>query len=230
MGEPFFLERELGADSAGAPDHVQRVDDLIRQRLAAQRDPDEAHVSFAAHAEPRPELSLWRCPVCGAEEELGLQPGQVLRCDACRAAWLNERGGLTLEEPGERRGEHHSLAGWARLASELEVEPPDEGAPVIPAQEADLLQEAYGVALAPLQAMGPGEAELFPGYLIWKGAAAEFEQIISMDDMRTVTTERNNTLQIGLSDGRMMQLVFPHSSPLRWQTHLLRLRVTGEKR
>lgn len=226
VGEPFYLQEELGPGSQNEPLYVQRVEQLVRHRIAALRDELEPRANPGTYKNPRPELALWRCPLCAAEEEIRMVGAAGLLCKACDAAWTAGQGGLTLTRPEQRQGEHHTLAAWARLASELDAAPPEEGGVVIPGVEAELRVEPCGAALAPLTSAGMGQAELYADRLEWEGAGQA--RTFPLDQVRTNTTERNNTLQLGLSDGSMVQLVFPCSSPLRWQTHLNIL--TGEKR
>jgi len=222
IGKPFDLQQELGKGKADDPARLVRVEQLVLSRIRELRAPDEHRASPADYKNPRPELTLWRCPICGAEEQLRTLPASELQCDACEARWTAEQGGLSLCRPAERQGEHHSLARWARLAGDLDPVPAAEGAAVIEAVEAELREEPADAALAPLQRAGMGQATLLAHRLRWQGDGEPVS--LPLSDIRTVTTERNDTLQLGLADGRMMQLVFPRSSPLRWQVKLNSLR------
>ncbi len=223
IGKPFRLEDEIEGFRPGAAVQAAKVAGVIREKIAALRDPDEPSVDLTAFPSPRPELALWRCPICGAEETLSFQEGRWLLCSDCSARWDAVGGDLTLAEPADRAGEKHTLAGWCARAGGVPdlSERPD---PLIRTVEAELRVEPLARAvLAPLHSRGDGEAVLHRDRLEWRGAGES--RTIPLKDIRTVTTERNDTLQLGLGQ-EVAQLVFASSSPLRWQKYLIELKET----
>lgn len=210
VGEPFRLDN--------VP--FEQVDHVVRESLAALLPPDQASVRICDYPDARPQLVLWRCPVCRNEECLSLQ-GTALTCSRCQAAWDCAQEDLVLVAPADRAGETGTIGHWARLAGADPAIPPGDG-PVLQAEQVELRQDAQGLStLRPLLSRGKGgKATLFAGRLEWAGK--DNLQTIKLERVRTVTTERNNTLQLGVGDG-VVQLVFQTASPLRWQIYVEQL-------
>jgi len=167
----------------------------------------------------RPELALWRCPECGAEESLTFNERRWLDCGECGARWDARGGDLTRVLPEEGAGERDTLAGWVRRSPEPRV-PGGAGARIATASCQLKEDPQADVTLRPLASLGGGHASLFSDRLEWKGKGRERRVLLT--EIRSVTTERNDILQLGIGDG-VVQLVFDRSSPWRWQWHLKKL-------
>lgn len=207
VGEPFALD--------DVP--LEQVDSVVHDRLSALLSPDEPAVQIADYPEPRPQLTLWRCPLCQAEESLNMTDDIQLACTACEARWSTTDGDLTLTAPDHRAGDKKTVAGWA-LEAGTDPVIPAEG-PVLEAEGVELLQDAQGLAtLRPLLSRGKGgKVTLHRDRLEW--SLADDVQTIKLARVKVVTTERNNTLQLGVGSG-VTQLVFDQASPLRWQFYV----------
>jgi len=125
-----------------------------------------------------------------------------------------------MELPTGRTGESDTLAGWARRAGtsfdfDCTAEPLLTSARVEWREDADA-----ALTLDPLHSLGTGEARLMRERVEWSGTAAVRSAMLA--SIRTVTTERNDTLQLGIGGG-VVQLVFARGSPLRWQRALLQI-------
>jgi len=218
VGKPFLLREALPGFVPGAAEQAPELARLLRARISALRDPYEERVDIGAFRGARPQLALWRCPCCGAEEEL--RWAGALSCGACSARWEAADGGLRLVE-GECSGAaEDSLAGWVARAGG--VPSLDGRSDPLLAADAELREEPHAQALlGPLHSLGPGRVELGRDGLRWRGG--ERERLLPLKAIRSVTTERNDTLQLGLGRG-VAQLVFAESSPWRWQGYVLALR------
>lgn len=204
VGAPFRL-RDLLAEPTPAA-----VEALVRERLAALRDPDEHRVDPSPFPGARPELVLWRCPSCGREECLRMTDRTTLSCSECGAAFTAAGGVLT-----DASGRSDTLAGWARRAAALPSLPSAPSEPRARAVAELRCASVDAPVAAPLRSSGPGEAILEAGRITWSGAGGT--RVLPLADVRTVTTERADTLQLATRD-EVVQLVFARASPLRWQT------------
>jgi len=219
VGEPFRVEEQLDGFVPGDRARAREVADLLVARIRALRDPGEPSVRPSRYPSIRPELVLWRCPVCGDEECLAMDGPRHLQCASCDARWDTLDGDLTLVEPFERAGEKETVAGWAAIAGGVHGVAAGDG-PVIVA-DAELREDPHAqVTLAPLASLGQGQVELYRDRFAWRGA--ESSRSIPLARVRSVTTERNDTLQLGTGSG-VVQLVFRDASPLRWQLYVQHL-------
>ncbi|MBI4700206.1 MAG: 1-acyl-sn-glycerol-3-phosphate acyltransferase [Deltaproteobacteria bacterium] len=222
VGEPFRLDAEIAGLEPDGGRQAAEVERLVLRRIAALRDPEETSVDLGRLGGIRPELVLWRCPLCRAEERLGMQ-GRELACAACGARWDASGRDLRLLAPAARAGEQEcdTLAGWAARAGAVEsLAGRDE--PLIAADEVELREEPHArAALGPLHVVGHGRAELRRDRIEWHAVAGE-RRSLPLGAITSVTTERNDTLQLGLGPA-VVQLVFARSSPLRWQCYVLEL-------
>ena len=221
LGEAFQLgdciDGFVPGDAAQAADVAQ----LLVERISALRDPDEPSVELSAFPDPRPELTLWRCPICFDEECLGMQSPASMACSACGARWSTAKGDLVVEAPPDRAGERHTVAGWAEQVGGVD-DLSDRADPLLVADGAELREDPHAqVTLGPLTSLGDGRAELHSDRLLWRGAGAE--RTIPLVAIRSVSTERNDTLQLGVGLG-VVQIVFRRASPLRWQLYVLALK------
>jgi protein-S-isoprenylcysteine O-methyltransferase Ste14 len=225
VGEPFRVEEELDDFVPGDRSRAAEIAQLLVDRIQALRDPEEPAVHPMRYPSTRPELVLWRCPLCGVEESLAMDGRRYLRCGACHGSWDTFDGDFTLLEPRDRAGERHTLAGWAAAAGGVGDIPAGDG-PVIEAA-AELREDPHaGVTLAPLTSLGPGRAELHRDHIAWRGE--ECSRRLPLRRIHSVTTERNDTLQLGTGSG-VVQLVFPEASPLRWQLYVQQLLETAHE-
>jgi len=215
VGRPFKLAAESGGDPGSAA-HI------IREKISELKAPDETSVNLAAYSGPRPQLVLWRCPVCGAEESLAFCDGRWLDCSECGARWDAGAGDLVLSKPADRSGETGSIAAWSRKAG-LDSAPRLDGLPLTARCELRECGDAR-LTLVPLRSGGIGEATLSEDGLVWRGDGVE--RVIPIHDMDSLTTERNDTLQLGIGMG-VIQLVMDEASPLRWLGYLEELRARG---
>ncbi|MBW2536400.1 MAG: 1-acyl-sn-glycerol-3-phosphate acyltransferase [Deltaproteobacteria bacterium] len=221
IGEPFRLADAVAERSERA------VAQLVRQRIQALRDPEEHAVDPSAFVGARPQLVLWRCPLCGAAETLSMQTRQILACSGCNARWRAGGGHLTLVEPASRAGERDTLAGWARRASgKSRADEQDPLKPQLSAQAALRIAPVDTPATVRLPSRGPGLAVLHVDRLEWRGPGGA--TCIALDDLRSVTTERADTVQLATEE-QVLQLVLDRCSPLRWQQtiELLRSKPTA---
>lgn len=235
LGEPFLPAEELPGLEPGSAEQAPELARLMVERIQALRDPDEARVPVAAFPSPRPELTLWRCPLCGEEDCLAMVGRESLVCSRCEARWDTTGRDLKLVAPADRAGERDSVAGWAaRAGSEprLPDDRDDDGGeeptgPLIRAARVELREDPFGSAtLGPLMSLGDGEARLYRDRVIWHGEGDE--RRVPIRAIRSVTTERNDTLQLGVGQG-VIQLVFAQASPLRWQLYVQGLRRAGDE-
>jgi len=229
VGKPFHLEEEIEGFRPGDPQHDDDIKKIIKEHILTLRNKDEISVDFMAYPSVRPQLVLWRCPLCGAEEELSLKDRHWLICGACSARWDARGGDLTLVEPASRAGERDTLAGWARAAEGVTDLPGSQAddAPLIQSSGVELREDPHAsVTLEPLHSQGEGQAALYPDRILWQGPAKQSRTIL-LSQIRTVTTERNDTLQLGKGRG-VVQLVFASASPLRWQRYLLSMNTRRE--
>ncbi len=232
LGEPFLPTREIDGHEPGSVAQGRELTRLMVARIQALRDPDEPRVPVAAYPSPRPELTLWRCPICGDEECLSMVGRESLICGRCEARWDASGPDLKLVSPADRAGEADSVAGWAARAGAEPRLPSSAGSatgeaePILRAAHAELREDPFAcVTLGPLLSRGTGEAFLYSDRLVWEGA--DGSRIVPIDAIRTVTTERNDTLQLGVGQG-VVQLVFAEASPLRWQVYVEGLRSADE--
>jgi len=229
IGMPFRLAEEIDGFVPGDPAQAAEVERVIVEHISALCDPAELSVDLTTFPSVRPELTLWRCPVCGAEERLAMEGPQLI-CAACGARWDTASGDLTLTSPPERAGERDTVAGWAAKAGGVPdlADPVGRPDPLITAA-AELREDPAGAtgAIRALQVVGQGSAELCRDRIAWRASAGEPARTIPLAAIQTVTTERNDTLQLGVGQG-VVQLVFPRSSPLRWQLYLNRLKEAAD--
>ena len=219
VGDPFRVEEELEDFVPGDRARAAEIAQLLVDHIQALRDPAESSVQVDRYSDARPELVLWRCPVCGDEECLAMDGPRYLRCRSCAAAWDTHDGDLALVRPEERSGERDTLAGWAAQAGGVtDVHGLED---VILTAPAELREDPHAqVTLAPLTSLGKGRVELRRREIAWRGA--EITRKLPLRRVQTVTTERNDTLQLGVGSG-VVQLVFPQASPLRWQLYVQHL-------
>lgn len=222
IGRPFRLRDELRTPSRAA------VATLVRQRILALRSAAETAVDPSGFSAARPELALWRCPVCRTAETLSMQSRRHLVCHRCGARWEASSGYLTLVTPQDRAGERRTLAGWAALAAARAHPPLHGGNAIIANVEAELrTASADAPPAARLRSHGRGRVGLYADRLEWRSAHERHS--LPLGDLTSVTTERADTLQLGTRE-HVVQLVLASSSPLRWQQsieELQRRRLTG---
>jgi protein-S-isoprenylcysteine O-methyltransferase Ste14 len=223
IGAPFYLNREVADTSRDRASAAARI---MMNKIGDLRSPDEASVDITRYPCARPELALWRCPVCKGESCLSFNDARWLSCADCGARWDARGGDLTLVGPQARAGERKTLAAWAREAGTGVSIPKAKNRPMLTAA-AELREDPDApIALLPLRSSGTGTAELFRDTLVWRQGTERKEYLVS--EMHSVTTERNDTLQIGTGQG-VLQLVFQKASPLQWQTYLTSLaRAAGD--
>ena len=218
VGPAFDLSGEAKLISGDDGDLAAAAARVLRDRIVALRDPLEPSIDVGSYPGARPELVLWRCPECGAEDCLSFEDSRWLVCGNCPARWDAKGGDLTLAEPQARAGVRDTIAGWVRRCPE----PPRTAHGVAMATASCEFREDTQArrTLRRLESFGAGEALLFPDRLEWNGKCSS--RVIPVPEIRSVTTERNDTLQLGIGEG-VAQLVFDRSSPWRWQWHLERL-------
>ncbi len=221
LGEPFLIREVVEGLTPSDPEFVERLTGEIRERIVALRDPDETSVDLTRVKRPRPELALWRCPICRDEECLGMDGKHWLVCRSCDARWDTRNGDLTQDWPEEDAGLRQTIAEWAAQAgTEPDLDLPE---PYIVSQETTWLEDRHaGGWLGPLHRIGCGEVRLFADRIEWTGGDGA-ERTVPLAAIRTVTTERNDVLQLGIGKG-VAQLVFAQASPLRWQRYVETLR------
>lgn len=225
LGEPFLPAEEIEGFEPGSPEHAEDLARRMVERIQALRDPEEPAVPVSAYPSPRPELTLWRCPVCGQEECLTMVGRESLVCSRCEARWDTTGPDLKLVAPADRAGERDSVAGWAaRAGSEPRLPEIDDigdggsAEPVLRADRTEFREDPFAsITLGPLMSLGAGEGRLHTDRLDWHGAGVQ--RSVPLGSIRSVTTERNDTLQLGVGQG-VIQLVFAQASPLRWQRYV----------
>ena len=220
LGAPFTLDQEVTGISPGSAGEGAAIAEYVRSRIAELRAPGETSTAIGIHPDSRPELALWRCPICSEEDTLELTPERRLLCAVCGASWEAGERDLTLLAPDERAGQTETIAGWAALAgNEVDLEQAPD--PILSCDQAEYREDPDGrLTLEPLRSLGTGVAVIRDGRLAWMGDG--LERTILLGEIRSVTTERNDTIQLGTRRG-VAQLVLTGSSPLRWQTWLLAL-------
>jgi len=195
------------------PETAASVAGQVRAAIEALRDPHEPSLDLTHYRSARPELALWRCPCCRGEECLRFLDRRFLVCIACGARWDGRGGDLTLVSGGPDTGLRDTLAGWAGRAGTKAVREHGPG-PLLTA-DAELREDPDArLTLTPLHVIGRGTASLFRSHLEWASPGAQ--RVLKLDEIRTVTTERADTLQLGVGGG-VTQLVFPKHSPWHWQ-------------
>jgi 1-acyl-sn-glycerol-3-phosphate acyltransferase len=220
---------DIAACAARARDGgaARAVAEAVREAIAALRDPDEAHVDLTRFRRARPELALWRCPVCRVDDRLRFDERRWLTCASCGARWDAQGGDLTLVEPAPRAGEKRTLGEWCALAGDRFVLD-DSAGPLLRSAAEWREDPAASLTLLPLHALGPGEATLWRDRVEWTGAGGARRRV-DVARLRTVTTERNDTVQLG--DGRgVVQLVLERASPRMWQAAVGQLLEAGHER
>jgi 1-acyl-sn-glycerol-3-phosphate acyltransferase len=221
VGKPFLIRTELDDFVPGDPARSEEIARLLEKKIAALREPNEASVDLSAYPSVKPQLVLWTCPICGAEESLSMQGRRYLTCSACYAKWDTLGGDLTLVEPSQRRGEKDTLAGWAsRIRTIPNIH--NGSRPLIESPDVELREEPHARAvLDTLHSLGTGNARLFADRIEWKNGVRA--RVVRLADVRSVTTERNDTLQLGTRQ-EVIQLVMNSSSPLRWKAYLAQIK------
>jgi hypothetical protein len=129
---------------------------------------------------------------------------------------------MTLAEPAAQAGRSDTLAGWLDVVR-WSLPACQPGGPLLIAACEWREDREARLTLQPLQSAGFGEAVLYPDRLVWSSPGKELG--IDLSDVLSVTTERNDTLQLGVGRG-VVQLVFGRSSPWRWQHYVAAL--TGQ--
>ncbi len=239
IGKPFDLARAGAEERTGGEDLVAACSRVLRARVVELRLPGALFADPTRFRLARPELALWKCPMCGGEETLSLESARWLTCAACNAQWECFEGEFRVIEPVERAGEHGTLAGWCLRAGctpgPLPAEPlapnpeplapnpePRLPSPVL-AAECELREDPEArLTLQVLKSLGSGIAVLRQDELEWKCGDGPSRRY-GLSEIRSVTTERNDTLQLGIGRG-VVQLVFHRASPWRWQHYVLRLK------
>ncbi len=223
LGEPFDLAAEVEGFEPGSAEQAGEVSRVLVEHIRALREPAELAVPVAAFPRPRPQLTLWRCPVCGDEECLEMVGREALVCRRCEARWDTSGPELRLVAPADRAGESDSVAGWAaRAGGEPRLPPAGAEGPILEAEGVELREDPFASAtLGPLMSRGEGHATLSRDGIAWRSPAGE--RTLPLGSIRSVTTERNDTLQLGVGQG-VVQLVFAAASPLRWQVYVEALR------
>jgi 1-acyl-sn-glycerol-3-phosphate acyltransferase len=231
IGTPFDLRAAGEAGRTKGEDLLTACARVLRERVVALRLPEALLADPAKFPGSRPELALWKCPMCAGEETLALEAGRWLTCAHCNASWDCSGGDFTVQEPVERAGEKGTLAGWCRRAGcapgdlspgPVAAAPVEGGADLQPsticAADCELREDPDArLTLQVLKSLGMGIAVLRSDGLEWKreGVSRRYR----LEEIRTVTTERNDTLQLGIGRG-VVQLVFPKASPSRWQRYV----------
>lgn len=179
---------------------------LLRDSIVALRGPDPLSADFAKVVRARPELTLWKCPRCGAEETISYSADSGMKCAACNTHWDCKARDVTLAGLVEQTR-------WA-------LPDPLPSGPLL-AAACEWREDADArLTLNVLQSLGCGQASLAADHLVWTGEGAQ--RRIALADVRSVTTERNDTLQLGTGRG-VVQLVLCSASPWRWQHYVAAL-------
>jgi 1-acyl-sn-glycerol-3-phosphate acyltransferase len=184
--------------STGVPRAV--VDDAIRALIA--RDPQP--VRLAGLPRERLVRVLWRCPRCG--DEAGWRAAD-LRCGACAATYQPTPDGFFATVDGR-------IASLADLGSAVRAMP--EPGPLRARVQAFRERSPHG-EIAPLEPIGEGELRLDPERLSFR------EITLPVSAIRSVTTERGDTLQVATGE-EMWQFRPTSGSAFRLQTALDRWR------
>ncbi|MBM4354921.1 MAG: hypothetical protein FJ109_14225 [Deltaproteobacteria bacterium] len=231
IGKPYYLRDSAEAVRQQGEDLADACARVLRERVVALRLPDGLLADPGRLPAARPELALWRCPTCSGEETLSLESRRWLSCAGCGTRWDFAGGNLTVVEPADRSGESGTLAGWCRRAGCGPGDGPlSSGSPttggggasnVALAAECELREDSEArLTLQVLRSLGTGMAVLRSDGLEWK--RGERVRRYRPEDILTVTTERNDTLQLGVGRG-VVQLVFGRASPWRWQKYVAEL-------
>jgi len=225
IGEPFALADEAarlrreGENLVEGETLESAAARVLRDRIAALRPPDAESVCILDVAGARPELALWLCPQCGEEERISLVRSVGLVCGACGAKWDCHGSDMTLVEPAPLAGAKRTLAGWLRRAS-WSLPALAEGVPLLTAACEWREDCEARTTLQVLQSRGSGQAVLYAERLEWRGGNGQLR--VDLADVLSVTTERNDTLQLGVGRG-VVQLIFERSSPWRWHHYVAAL-------
>lgn len=184
----------------GGRDPVRAIDDALRPLV--DEDPQRVHLSGL----PRSTLQrvLWRCPSCLAEE--GWDPA-ALACAGCGARWHPTDDGRFVGE-----GRPVTLAELATPVWSAE-----ERAPLRAEVTAWRERTMYG-RIEPLQPLGRGELTLTQDALRFA------DLTLPLSRLRTVSTERNDTLQVATADA-MWQFRVVAGSCFRLQNAVERWRL-----
>jgi len=148
------------------------------------------------------EKLLWACPDCHAIGSIFTE-GSVIRCKECRATWQLDRE-LTL----------HSADGksipLAQISASLDEEEIFAGRDsLISIGKVDLLEGRDLLRL------------ITSGTLSYRKENLSIEdRPIPLHNLRSLTIEGKNRLDIGFRDGERMRLCFRKDSPLKWQRFL----------
>jgi 1-acyl-sn-glycerol-3-phosphate acyltransferase len=178
--------------------------DVLDAALEALAGPDPQPVHLAGIRPERLVAVLWRCPACLAEEPW--RPAD-LACGGCGARWTPTPDGRFAGPQGEIRS-------LADVAAPAWLAP--EAGPLRVPVSASRERSMYGPVEA-LEPVGGGELEVGPGGLRL-GALS-----IPAGDVRSVTVERGDTLQVATREG-MWQFRLARGSAFRLQLAMERWR------
>ena len=225
-GEPFNLKDELlkyNDKNSNELDEIEKARIIIYNKINELRDPTETSCNLSDYKKLRPELVLWKCPVCKEDETLEYDNTRWLKCNSCSSKWDSKDGDLTYISNDNNKNKKDTIAGWYKNSikdfSINNKKNSDEC--IISSENAELrIDENAKVTLNPLEIIGTGSLNLFYDKLVFNYNKNEIVFLIK--DVHSVTTERNNTLQLGIKTG-VVQFVFDKSSPFRWQTYLQHL-------
>lgn len=181
-------------------DPREDIDRALRALLLA--DPQPVHLEGLPRE--RLERVLWACPACG--EERRWTPA-ALRCEACGAAWTGTPAGGLAGPDGELPFGALVRRLWAR---------PEPG-PLEVEAEGAVERDRWGPP-RPLEPLGRATLRLDPGGLRW--GALE----IPLPAIRSVSTERADTLQVATAEG-MWQFRLARGSVFRLHRALERWRL-----
>jgi arylsulfatase A-like enzyme/1-acyl-sn-glycerol-3-phosphate acyltransferase len=173
------------------------IDRALRALLAE----DPQRVWLEREPLDRLATAVWRCPACG--DEPGWRPA-ALRCEACGASAAPSGDGRVRTAAGVVSFADWAAPAWAR------VDPLPMRARVRASREGD-------DATAPLVDEGEVELVLGPDGLSWGSRR------LAPAEIRSTSTERADTLQIGAAAG-MWQFRAAGWSPFRWRIAVDRLR------
>jgi len=153
-----------------------------------------------SHSATGIERLLWACPNCHTIGSITTRR-RTIRCESCEACWKIDRR-LVLQG---RSGNKVRLADLAASLSDILA-------------DKDSLASIGRVTLLEgkdrLRKIASGQARYEAGTLHVGGTS------VPLEGVRSLTTEGNTRLDIGLGRGRRLRLRFASDSPLKWQEFL----------
>ena len=148
-------------------------------RLSPERDEP---VRLAGLDRAKLSRILWRCPACGNE---GAFRPAALACEACGSRWRPTDGGFLADSTGAVT----TLAGLARAVLAFPDPPP------LRARARGYVERSMSGPIRPLDPLGEGELRIDACGLSFDGLN------VPPVDIRSVTSERADTLQVATAAG-----------------------------